>query len=66
MVQPQSKLTQLHHLREIAITGSMVTVTMTGCSKAADWQAMGLYHSFLRCRQMLAFCMAQPCMLLWH
>ena len=28
---------------------SMLTVTMTGCSKAANWQAMGLYYSFLRC-----------------
>ena len=27
---------------------SMLTVTMTGCNKAADWQALGLYHSFMR------------------
>ena len=34
-----------------ALNVSMLTVTMTGCSTAADWQAMGLYHSFLRYTQ---------------
>ena len=54
MVQAQSKLTQLHGLKQTAMNVSMVTVTMTGCSKAADWQAMGLYYSFLRCMPVLA------------
>lgn len=57
MVQPQSTRTQLHSLKETAMNVSMVTVTMTGCSKAADWQAMGLYYSFLRCKPMPALVM---------
>ncbi len=26
----------------------MLTVFMTGCSTAADWQSLGLYYSFIR------------------
>lgn len=26
----------------------MVTVVMTGCDSAADWQSIGLYYSFVR------------------
>ena len=27
---------------------NMLTVFMTGCSAAADWQSLGLYYSFIR------------------
>ncbi len=46
--QPQSKLSQEQEIRHGSLNVSMLTATMTGCSRAADWQAMGLYHSFLR------------------
>ena len=48
VIQPQSKLSQKQDIRQGNLNVSMLTVTMTGCSRAADWQALGLYHSFLR------------------
>ena len=27
---------------------SMLTITMTSCTPAAEWQSLGLYYSFLR------------------
>ena len=49
MIQPRSTLSQEQDIKQRGLNVSMLTVTMTGCSKAADWQALGLYHSFLRC-----------------
>lgn len=46
--QRQSKPNREQEIRHGDLNVSMLTATMTGCSRAADWQALGLYHSFLR------------------
>ena len=45
---PEREVSQKQNVSGGRLNVSMLTVTMTGCSKAADWQALGLYHSFLR------------------
>lgn len=49
MIRPRSTLSHEQDMKHRNLNVSMLTATMTGCSKAADWQALGLYHSFLRC-----------------
>ena len=60
LIQPEGESKEVQDNMKGELNVSLLTLTMTGCSKSADWQALGLYYSYLRWVSWPGLCSVTP------